>query len=356
MASLFEQQANYEHLKLHSSNEERRLYSDPFDAEDSCGDEEEFVDDEQQFVCCNSSEEHTVDKNELYSDREDDFEAETQYEWHLNAAAEANMNKHELYEIHSKIRSGGFGVVFKGIRKHDNLEVAIKIIRKKSIQLWSGSDEHSNRVPMEIELMYRVRACSGCIRILDHFEKNDCFIIIMEYSKSSMDLWDYINTNGALNQALARLFFEQIVDTCVSMKSRGVLHRDIKDENILVDTQSFKLKVIDFGAGTRYTDEFLKDFQGTRVYSPPEWINSHRYNGDKATVWSLGILLYNMIYGDIPFEEDEDICSCKFKRFDLSTSCSYLNDVNDLISKCLMIDENERIKLEDIKLHAWMQC
>ena len=84
----------------------------------------------------------------------------------------------------------------------------------------------------------------------------------MERPQKSIDLWDYINNNGPLNDKLAKLFFRQIVNTVLEMKLKGVLHRDIKDENILVDLNTFELKLIDFGAGTFYTDEDLFDFQG----------------------------------------------------------------------------------------------
>jgi serine/threonine protein kinase len=218
---------------------------------------------------------------------------------------------------------------------------------------------------MEIELMYQVVNCNGCIKILDYIERKDRYLIIMERPEKSIDLWDYINNHGPLNENLAKNFFRQIVNTCLEMKSNGVLHRDIKDENILVDLNSQELKIIDFGAGTYYTNELLNDFQGTRVYSPPEWILTQNYNGDSATVWSLGVLLYNMIYGDIPFEEDNEIVNCnidfnKYNQNNNNNSNSNkqfkLNsDINDLIVKCLKINATDRINLENILKHRWFQ-
>lgn len=270
-----------------------------------------------------------------------------------------------LYKIQEKIRSGGFGVVFKGVRRFDNLPIAIKIIRKDKITLWTNTA--NGRIPLEIELMYQVRGCPGCIKILDYIERQDHFLIFMERPQKTVDLWDYIDKNGPLNENLAKLFFTQIVNTVLDMKKHEVLHRDIKDENILVDLNTLELKLIDFGAGTFYTNEDLVDFQGTRVYSPPEWILNQNYKGDKATVWSLGVLLYNMIYGDIPFTDDNDIINSNidFNRYDKNnnmnctnvnnkTTNSNMTDINDLIRKCLKRNQHERIVLEDILKHRWL--
>lgn len=215
--------------------------------------------------------------------------------------------------------------------------------------------------------MQKANKCKGCIKILDYMEYSDRFHIVMERPSNCQDLWDYIDSRGPLSDAKARSFFTQILNTVLELRSCGIIHRDIKDDNILVDLSKDELKLIDFGAGTFYTDQVLREFAGTIVYSPPEWFLEQAYRGDQATVWSLGILLYNMIYGDIPFEKSDDIIYSEptyYKRRSSPinhipgnfTSSSGQQDmfVIDLIQACLTKNPNERIELDDIKNHPWL--
>ena len=114
--------------------------------------------------------------------------------------------------------------------------------------------------------MYRVFNCKNCIKIVEYIEERDCFLIIMERPEDSVDLWDYINDHGTLNESITRKIFKQILDSILDMKLNGVLHRDIKDENVLVDLKNETIKIIDFGCGTYCTNEDLHDFHGKQKF------------------------------------------------------------------------------------------
>jgi len=252
------------------------------------------------------------------------------------------------YKLKGVLGKGGFGVVHAGVRKADGLHVAVKEVPKERVLEYSLDD----RIPLEVALMQQVSDVPGVIRLIDFFDMPNSYYIVMERFNSK-DLFDYISEEGPLGENLARQLFKQVLDTVNLCHKRGVLHRDIKDENILIDLNNNQLKLIDFGSGTYLQDGVYSDFEGTRVYSPPEWIKYRRYRADGLTVWSLGILLYDMLCGDVPYETDQQILDARlvwFPQLNLS------QEAKSIISLCLNPNPEERISLEQLANHPWINA
>ncbi|RMB97494.1 hypothetical protein DUI87_25975 [Hirundo rustica rustica] len=237
-------------------------------------------------------------------------EAAPQQPWTTSKASRGAGQKKELQDLYQRGRqlgSGGFGTVFSGIRLSDGSPVAIKHVARESVLQWVELPDGTH-VPMEIVLMEKVRSgCYNIIQLLDWFEQPDGFALVMKRPEQSQDLLEFLLERDVLCEEMARWIFCQVLEAVRHCTACGVLHRDIKLENLLVEPESGDVKLIDFGCGTFLQEQAYTQFAGTRVYSPPEWICLGYYHGHAATVWSLGVLLYVMVCGSLPFQEDRDI-------------------------------------------------
>ena len=249
------------------------------------------------------------------------------------------------FQLEGVLGKGGFETVHSAIRNCDGMEVVVKEGIKDNI-IAMGLDN----VPLEVLLLQHIADVPGVIRLLDYFETRDSFYIVMEMF-NGCDLFDFICECGPLSEEVARGLFGQGVDMLISCQERGVLHGDIKDENILIDLNTRRVKLIDFGAGHFIHSGVYTEYRGTRVYAPPEWISARRFSAEGLTVWSLGILLYDMICGDIPYETDEEIMSRSLVWFD---QLNLSHAVKSLVASCLHPDQALRMSLRQIRDHPWM--
>jgi len=256
------------------------------------------------------------------------------------------------YHIEGRILgSGGFGTVHAAVRVTDGLRVAVKEVPRGSV----SDSMMEDSIPLEVRLLQTVASVPGVIRLLDYFVSQDSFYIVMERVHGK-DLFDFISERGPLEERLASVLFRQVVESVVGCLQHGVLHGDVKDENILVEehweTGEPTLRLIDFGSGSWFSSgDIYTRYEGTRVYSPPEWIAARRYRGEPLTVWSLGVLLYDMLCGDVPFETDEEILRGNLVWWEELALSSM---AKDLVTKCLDKNQVTRISLQDILQHPWL--
>ncbi|MFH4974608.1 hypothetical protein AB6A40_001317 [Gnathostoma spinigerum] len=207
---------------------------------------------------------------------------------------------------------------------------------------------------MELYMLAKCSHITGVIRLIDWYCMPQGFLIVMERPQPCIDLFDFIRSQNRLTEELSRYVFRQIVKTIVACAKIGVLHRDIKDENVIIDLVDGRTHLIDFGAATLLKNTNYTDFQGTRLYCPPEWFLHSLYLGEEAAVWSLGVLLYNMLNGRLPFRSEKDICTSH-----LIGPLPFYTPVSDaaknMIECCLQFNPFERCRLNDLMNHEWLK-
>jgi serine/threonine protein kinase len=192
------------------------------------------------------------------------------------------------------------------------------------------------------------------VKILETFESEKYILIIMEYI-SGGNLQNFVKKRRKLTEKTAKILFKQIIEGIQYIHSQGIVHRDIKLENILLDLNN-NIKICDFGVGKIIKPEStLYDQCGTPVYMAPEIIKNAGYKGFPVDIWSSGVALYIMLTGNIPFNRGK-IHDLQYNivNKDINPIEGISNEAKNLIEGLLNKDPNKRLTAEDILNHPWL--
>ncbi|KAK2864733.1 hypothetical protein Q7C36_003887 [Tachysurus vachellii] len=256
------------------------------------------------------------------------------------------------YTASELLGQGNFSYVYAGVRNVDWKQVAIKCVAKtvysKNITIPGGTQT----LPLEVALMQMLSVpprSRNVVELLEWFDLSDWVVLVLERPSPCSDLQEFcICNNGLLSESLVRNIMWQVVQAARHCCNNGVFHRDIRPENILINTDTMVVKLIDFGNGDLLKDSPYRTFAGTPPYCPPEWLHEGKYLGRPSTVWNLGVLLFYLVCGHVPFMNSDQIIN------GIIPICHHVSkECSDLISLCLKKDPRSRPTFEDIIRHKW---
>ncbi|XP_070685000.1 serine/threonine-protein kinase SIK3 homolog isoform X2 [Pempheris klunzingeri] len=253
------------------------------------------------------------------------------------------------YEIERTIGKGNFAVVKLATHIITKAKVAIKIVDKTQLD-----DENLKKIFREVQIMKLLKH-PHIIRLYQVMETERMIYLVTEYA-SGGEIFDHLVAHGRMAEKDARKKFKQIVAAVHFCHCRSIVHRDLKAENLLLD-HNLNIKIADFGFSNLFSrGQLLKTWCGSPPYAAPELFEGKEYDGPKVDIWSLGVVLYVLVCGALPFDGSTlqnlraRVLSGKFRiPFFMSTDCEYL------IRHMLVLEPSRRLTMEQICKNKWMR-
>nr|XP_020443290.1 serine/threonine-protein kinase SIK3 isoform X3 [Monopterus albus] len=253
------------------------------------------------------------------------------------------------YEIERTIGKGNFAVVKLATHIITKAKVAIKIVDKTQLD-----DENLKKIFREVQIMKLLKH-PHIIRLYQVMETERMIYLVTEYA-SGGEIFDHLVAHGRMAEKDARKKFKQIVAAVHFCHCRNIVHRDLKAENLLLD-HNLNIKIADFGFSNLFSrGQLLKTWCGSPPYAAPELFEGKEYDGPKVDIWSLGVVLYVLVCGALPFDGSTlqnlraRVLSGKFRiPFFMSTDCEYL------IRHMLVLEPSRRLTMEQICKNKWMR-
>ncbi|XP_075043810.1 serine/threonine-protein kinase MARK2 isoform X4 [Mixophyes fleayi] len=252
------------------------------------------------------------------------------------------------YRLLKTIGKGNFAKVKLARHVLTGKEVAVKIIDKT--QMNSSSLQKLFR---EVKIM-KVLNHPNIVKLFEVIDTEKTLYLVMEYA-SGGEVFDYLVAHGRMKEKEARSKFRQIVSAVQYCHQKLIVHRDLKAENLLLDSD-MNIKIADFGFSNQFTfGNKLDTFCGSPPYAAPELFQGKKYDGPEVDVWSLGVILYTLVSGSLPFDGQnlkelrERVLRGKYRiPFYMSTDCE------NLLKKFLILNPSKRGTLEQIMRDRWM--
>lgn len=255
------------------------------------------------------------------------------------------------YKIDKEIGSGTFGKVYLGEHIPTKSSIAIKVLDKTKITDRSDFE----RVCRELKISQTILH-PHLVQLYDMLETENHIFLIMEFLAGG-ELYDYIVSKRRLTEPETFLYFIQIVSAIDYLHKLNIVHRDLKPENLLLDKEKKIIKLVDFGLGRFYDMNAKVDTAcGSPCYAPPEMLSKFKYDPIKADIWSLGIVLYAMLAGFLPFDDDNtDVLYQKIIEGKFNMPNWISSEAQDILKRIINKDPEQRMTIQDIYEHDWFK-
>ncbi|KAI9695096.1 MAG: spindle assembly checkpoint kinase [Bogoriella megaspora] len=254
------------------------------------------------------------------------------------------------FEIGRSLGKGKFGRVYLARERTSGCICALKVLHKNEIQQ-NGVEK---QVIREIEIQSNL-SHPNLLKLYGHFSDKKRIVLILEFAGHG-ELYKYLRKANRFSERKSAQYIAQMANALRYLHRKYIIHRDIKPENILVGMHG-EIKLADFGWSVHAPNSRRDTMCGTLDYLPPEMadpLRTNKHYDEKVDLWSLGVLMYEFLVGEAPFEDSPVMTRKRIAKADMTIPSFVSSEAQDLIKRLLVLDANKRMPLDQVLQHPWI--